>query len=111
MARYIHQLEAWPRFRWNIERISDRLAAVSRRQGLLIGRMQGLGFALRDEAGLASLTEEVMKSSEIEGERLDRDQVRWSRVRRIRRCATSTICSGAASSPRIQLGDAARAIC
>lgn len=48
------------------------LAAVRHHQGRLIGRMEGLGFQLREEAVLQSLTEEVLKSSEIEGEQLDR---------------------------------------
>lgn len=83
MPPYIYELEAWPEFRWNAERIADRLASVSRHQGLLIGRMRALGFQLREEAVLANLTEEVIKSSEIEGENLDRDQVRSSIARRL----------------------------
>ncbi len=78
MARYIHELNDWPRLHWSHRRITEQLASVSRRQGRLIGRMEGLGFQLRAEAMLASLTEEVIKSSEIEGEVLDRDQVRSS---------------------------------
>jgi len=58
-------------------------AAVRHRQGRLIGRMEGLGFSLRSEAVLQSLTEDVLKSSEIEGEKLDRDQVRSSIARRL----------------------------
>ncbi|HZZ32583.1 MAG TPA: Fic family protein [Phenylobacterium sp.] len=83
MSAYIHELGDWPAFRWNIERIAEKLAHVSRHQGLLIGRMRGLGFQLREEAVLANLTEEVIKSSEIEGENLDRDQVRSSIARRL----------------------------
>ena len=78
MARYIHELANWPGFRWNHARIAEQLVSVSRRQGRLIGRMEALGFQLRAEATLASLTEEVIKSSEIEGEALDREQVRSS---------------------------------
>jgi Fic family protein len=59
------------------------LAAVRHNQGRLIGRMEGLGFQLRAEAVLQSLTEEVLKSSEIEGEHLDPDQVRSSIGRRL----------------------------
>lgn len=80
---YIHQYSDWPRFRWNHERIAQPLASVRHRQGLLTGRMEGLGFTLRAEAILQSLTEEVVKSSEIEGEVLDRDQVRSSIARRL----------------------------
>ena len=80
---YIHERADWPRFRWDHERISARLVDVRHRQGRLIGRMQGLGFTLRVEAVLQTLTEDVLKSSEIEGEKLDRDQVRSSIARRL----------------------------
>lgn len=80
---YIHEGADWPRFRWDHERVSELLVDVRHRQGRLIGRMEGLGFQLRAEAVLHSLTEEVLKSSEIEGEKLDRDQVRSSIARRL----------------------------
>lgn len=80
---YLHEQGGWPGFRWDHERISARLVDVRHRQGRLIGRMEGLGFELRTEAVLNSLTEEVLKSSEIEGETLDRDQVRSSIARRL----------------------------
>jgi Fic family protein len=80
---YIYERKDWPRFHWNRERISALLVDVRHRQGRLIGRMEGLGFQLRAEAVLHSLTEEVLKSSEIEGENLDRDQVRSSIARRL----------------------------
>jgi len=83
MIKYIHQLKGWPRFRWSQERLAKRLAAVRHQQGRLIGRMEGLGFTLRAEATLQTRTEEVLKSSEIEGEVLDRDQVRSSVARRL----------------------------
>jgi Fic family protein len=83
MPSYIHELPDWPRFRWDPEAIATPLAAVRHHQGRLIGRMEGLGFQLRAEAVLHSLTEEVLKSSEIEGERLDREQVRSSIARRL----------------------------
>jgi Fic family protein len=83
MATYIHELSAWPRFTWNQPKLTDKLAAVRHRQGRLLGRMEGLGFALRHEATLETLTEEVMKSSDIEGEVLDRTQVRSSIARRL----------------------------
>jgi Fic family protein len=82
-AIYIHERTRWPDFRWDHERISARLLDVRHRQGRLIGRMEGLGFQLRAEAVLNSLTEEVLKSSEIEGETLDRNQVRSSIARRL----------------------------
>ncbi len=83
MLTYIHQLPGWPEFRWSHERLADRLAAVRHRQGRLIGRMEALGLRLQREATLQSLTEEVLKSSEIEGEILDKDQVRSSLARRL----------------------------
>ena len=83
MAMYIHNLPGWPQFRWSQDKLVSKLAAVRHRQGRLIGRMEGLGFQLRAEAVLQSLTEETLKSNEIEGEMLDRDQVRSSIARRL----------------------------
>jgi Fic family protein len=83
MLSYIHEMPDWPRFRWDHEALAAPLAAVRHHQGRLIGRMEGLGFQLRAEAVLQSLTEEVLKSSEIEGERLNREQVRSSIARRL----------------------------
>jgi Fic family protein len=83
MTEYIHELSNWPRFEWNQQGLAKQLAAVRYRQGRLIGRMQALGFPLREEAVLKILTEDVLKSSEIEGEILDRDQVRSSIARRL----------------------------
>lgn len=80
---YIHERSEWPAFCWDSERISPQLVEVRHRQGRLIGRMEGLGFQLRTEAVLDTLTEDVLKSSEIEGEKLDRDQVRSSIARRL----------------------------
>ncbi len=83
MVSYIHELPHWPNFRWDDKRLADQLAAVRHRQGRLIGRMEALGLMLQKEATLHSLTEEVVKSSEIEGEILDKDQVRSSLARRL----------------------------
>lgn len=83
MVDYIHDLEAWPAFNWKVAALADQLAAVRHRQGRLLGRMQGMGFDLRAEAVLETLTEDVIKSSEIEGEILDKDQVRSSIARRL----------------------------
>ena len=80
---YIYDRRDWPRFRWDQAGISDQLAAVRHRQGRLIGRMEALGFRLRDEAVLNTLTEDVLKSSEIEGEALNMEQVRSSIARRL----------------------------
>jgi Fic family protein len=83
MPRYIHKLPDWPDFRWDHKALEEPLASARHRQGRLIGRMEGLGFPLRSEAMLKTLTEDVLKSSEIEGEILDRDQVRSSIARRL----------------------------
>lgn len=83
MTTYIHQLAEWPHFRWTAERLAAPLAAVSRRQGRLAGYMEALGFKLQAEAVLATLTEDVLKSSEIEGKILDKDQVRSSIAKRL----------------------------
>jgi Fic family protein len=80
---YFHERPGWPDFRWDREALTEPLAAVRHRQGRLIGRMEGLGFSLRSEAVLQTLTEDVLKSSEIEGEIFDRDQVRSSIARRL----------------------------
>jgi len=83
MVTYIHQWRDWPKFRWDHPSLESRLGTVRHLQGRLIGRMESLGFQPRAEASLESLTEEVLKSSEIEGERLDRAQVRSSIARRL----------------------------
>ena len=80
---YIHENSDWPAFLWNEGKIAAQLAAVRHRQGRLLGRMEGVGFDLRDEALLRTLTQDVVKSSEIEGEILDTDQVRSSIARRL----------------------------
>jgi len=83
MPSYIYQKAEWPNFRWDEAKIATQLAHVRHRQGRLIGRMEGLGFQFKAEAVLQTLTEEVIKSSEIEGEILDREQVRSSIARRL----------------------------
>lgn len=80
---YVWALPQWPHWTWDEGRIAKPLAEARHRQGLLIGRMQALGFRLREEATLTTLTEEVLKTSEIEGETLDPDQVRSSLARRL----------------------------
>ena len=83
MTTYIHELKEWPGFRWDEGLAAQHLVPVRHRQGRLIGRMEALGFDLRAEAVLATLTEDVLKSSEIEGEILDKDHVRSSIARRL----------------------------
>ncbi|WP_026011886.1 Fic family protein, partial [Singulisphaera acidiphila] len=83
MAVCIHERDDWPRFHWDQNGLANPLAAVRYRQGRLIGRMDGLGFQLREAAVLSTLTQDVLKSSEIEGEILEIDQVRSSLARRL----------------------------
>lgn len=80
---YIHELQDWPRFRWDTDRLAKPLASVRHRQGRLTGRMESLGFNLQQEAVLRTLTADVLKSSEIEGEKLEAEQVRSSIARRL----------------------------
>lgn len=79
----IHELTDWPRFHWNAETLAEPLASVRHRQGRVIGHMEALGFNLRQEAVLQTLTADVIESSEIEGEKLDAGQVRSSIARRL----------------------------
>ncbi len=80
---YIHERKDWPDFHWDIRTLAEPLAAVRFRQGGLIGQMKGLGFRLQQEAVLETLTKDVLKTSEIEGEKLDAEQVRSSVARRL----------------------------
>lgn len=80
---YIHEIEGWPDFTWSSQGLAQALAAVRHRQGRLLGRMEGLGFELRTEASLTTLTADVVKSSAIEGETLNPDEVRSSIARRL----------------------------
>jgi Fic family protein len=83
MPVYIHERPGWPQLRWTSETLAGILAEVRHRQGRLLGQMETLGFHLREEAVLRTLTEDVVKSSEIEGEKLDREAVRSSIARRL----------------------------
>ena len=80
---YIWQLPDWPRFRWDQEQMGKLLAEARHEQGRLMGRMEALGLRLREEAILQTLTQDVLKSSEIEGELLHPEQVRSSLARRL----------------------------
>ncbi len=80
---YIHEQVDWPQLHWKPEALADALADVRHRQGRLLGRMEGLGFDLRREAVLGTLVEDVVKSSDIEGETLDAAEVRSSIARRL----------------------------
>ena len=83
MKLYIWELPDWPRFHWDEKRLARILAQARHEQGRLLGRMEALGFQLQEEAVLRTLTQDVLKSSEIEGGKLDPDQVRSSIARRL----------------------------
>lgn len=80
---YIYERGGRPRFTWNIALLAEPLAAIRHRQGRLIGNMEMLGFNLRQEAVLQTLTADVLKTSEIEGEQLAAEQVKSSIARRL----------------------------
>ena len=80
---YIHENPDWPNLWWDNAKLLPLLADVRHRQGRLLGRMEGLGFRLRAEASLTTLTADVIKSSAIEGAVLDAEQVRSSIARRL----------------------------
>ena len=80
---YIHDQADWPKLHWNSESLIGLLAEVRHRQGRLLGQMQALGFGLQEEAVLRTLTEDVVKSSAIEGQDLDPAAVRSSIARRL----------------------------
>jgi len=83
MSPYIYELPDWQKLGFDQKKLATPLAELRHRQGRLIGRMESLGFSLQKEATLQTLTQDVIKSSEIEGEILDRDQVRSSIARRL----------------------------
>jgi Fic family protein len=83
MIHYIHQHLDWPAFFWDDARIMPILGEVRNLQGRITGRMESLGFDLQQEAGLETLTLDILKSTELEGERLDASQVRSSLARRL----------------------------
>jgi Fic family protein len=83
MKRYIYQIDGWPKFEWLSEKLVIQLTGVHQRLGRLLGRMESLGFNLRAEAELKTLTLDVLKNSEIEGEILNGEQVRSSIARRL----------------------------
>ncbi|PQA55649.1 Fic family protein [Siphonobacter curvatus] len=80
---YIHEQPQWPAFTWKTEVIASLLASVRHKQGKLTGRMISLGFSLQEEAEFKTLTQDVLKTSEIEGELLNPDQVRSSIARKL----------------------------
>lgn len=83
MAKYIYQYDNWPHFTWDEQKIQVILGKVRHLQGKLFGQMIALGFSLKEETLLATLTLDVLKSSEIEGEKLNYEQVRSSIARKL----------------------------
>ncbi|MBI5859127.1 MAG: Fic family protein [Sphingobacteriales bacterium] len=83
MYVFIYQLVGWPSFTWEADKLGSLLTELRHRQGKLLGKMERLGFSLQTEASLQTLTLDVLKSSEIEGELLDAEQVRSSIARRL----------------------------
>ena len=81
--KYIYQNSEWPEYKWSKNDITDLLAEVRNRQGRLIGRMEALGFNLQNEAFLATLTSDIIKSTEIEGVLLNENTVRSSVAKRL----------------------------
>ena len=81
--RFIWQAADWPNWRYQLAVLAQPMTAVSRAQGLLLGRLADVGMVLRDEASLSALTDDVVKTSEIEGEQLDVASVRSSIARRL----------------------------
>jgi len=83
LSPYLYEQANWPHFSFDRSALAEPLAAVRHRQGKLLGSMEALGFEPRQEAGLQALTADVLKSSEIEGEYLNPEQVRSSLARRL----------------------------
>ncbi|WP_028668034.1 Fic family protein [Runella zeae] len=83
MAKYIYEHKNWTNFSWNDKAINVIFGEVRLMQGKIIGQMNALGFSAKEEATLTALTLDVVKSSEIEGELLNYDQVRSSIARRL----------------------------
>lgn len=81
--RSLWQQKGWPHWKYDRERLLPRLAAVHSAQGQLLGRMQTLGLAVREQATLRILTDDVLKTSEIEGEHLSAESARSSLARRL----------------------------
>jgi Fic family protein len=80
---WIHEHQNWPDFTWDAKALTFKLADVRHRQGRLLGRMESLGFELKREASLSTLTKDVVKTSAIEGENLNSEEVRSSIARRL----------------------------
>jgi Fic family protein len=83
LSPYIHELESWSNFTWRLDQLILPLSEVHFLQGRILGKMEALGFSLQKEAFLETLTLDVLKTSEIEGECLNAEQVRSSIARHL----------------------------
>lgn len=83
MAIYIHQLKNWPKLNWNEQEFISLLSEVRILQGKLMGKVELLGFELKDEANFENLIQDVIQTSEIEGEILNPQLVRSSIATRL----------------------------
>ncbi len=83
LNRFIYEHSDWPKFKWAENKLITLLTEVRNLQGRVIGKMSLLGFELQNQANLEILTQDVLKSTEIEGEILDQEQVRSSIARRL----------------------------
>ncbi|MEO9869397.1 Fic family protein [Ekhidna sp.] len=80
---WIYQRNNWPNFKWDNGFASEKLATLHKKQGILLGQMEELGFTLKSDASMQMVTQDVLKSSLIEGENLPKDEVRSSVARRM----------------------------
>jgi Fic family protein len=80
---WIHEQKEWPKFTWDLHQLAPKLMGIRYEQGKLLGRMESLGFSLKQEASLHTLTNDIVKSSAIEGETLNPEEVRSSIARRL----------------------------
>lgn len=83
MKKFIYQYTSWPNFTWDDKKVNGILGKVRYLQGKILGQMERIGFSIQEETVLSSLTLDVIKSSEIEGEWLNYEQVRSSIARRL----------------------------
>lgn len=83
LGMYVYECKGWPKFVWNVADIQSALSRAVFAQGKLLGKMGALGFDVKNEQVLSSVSDEIIKSSEIEGANLNLEQVRSSVARRL----------------------------
>ena len=101
---FIHETTGWPNLDWDAGEVTRGLVRARHKQGLLLGRMRQLGFALQAEASVEVLTSDVVQSSAIEGERLDQADVRSSIVPMAALSGSTACRPGSKRSGRITTG-------